>query len=700
MGMSRRNFICSAAAIAAAGGLHRPAWSDTRVWSPPPVHKIKVIENTWIPMPDGIELAARIQMPEDAGTTPVGAILEYLPYSKRKGYRRVDDRTAAWLVPRGFAFVRVDVRGTGESGGIIRNEYDLPEQADAAPLIRWIAQQPWCNGKVGMRGISYGAINGFQAAAKGIPELQAIVASMGTENGYTDDVHTLGGCVINENVIWGTIWKQIMLDPPDPELVGERWRAMWLERLRAQGPLVAEWMRHQLVDQYWRDRILTDYSKVKCAVYAVGGQTDSYINTAPRTLERLSCPRKGIVGPWGHDWPNDGSPGPSIDWAVEETRWWDYWLNGNDNGIMAEPMLRTYVADGTVAQHYPGDIPGRWVAEERWPAPSIENRRLFASPGNTLEPGAPAPGRLAVPGNPFIGTAIPLLSPIDMGSQAPTEQSLDDRLSLVFESAPLEADIDIVGRPVLRVSFVADKPVAKFSVRLNEIAPDGRAWLLSYGVLNLAHNADHTAWAPLVPGQEQRRDVQLNYISRRVRKGWRLRISVSQSHWPIVWPAPEAVDLQLLAGPTAVDVPVRPRRRHESLMPLETISENRKAAAAAGHDGFEPLVKFEGAEGSRRASLASAAPLELHPLEAIGMRRGQGLSVEASIREDDLNSYRIAFTSENGCERDGWNASVKLGTTMTSTPADFLVEESLEAWHNGEKIHEARWSNRVPRDGN
>ncbi|MCZ8132694.1 MAG: CocE/NonD family hydrolase [Steroidobacteraceae bacterium] len=700
MKSSRRDFIRSAAAAAAVAGWYRPAWSATPVRAPAPVHGIRTIENEWIPMPDGVRLAARIFMPEGALEAPVGAVLEYLPYSKRKGYRRVDDRTASWLVPRGFALVRVDVRGTGESGGIIQNEYDLPEQADAAPLIRWISRQPWCNGKVGMRGISYGSINSFQAAAKGIPELQAIVASMGTENGYTDDVHTLGGCVINEKVVWGTIWKQIMISPPDPELVGERWREIWLERLRAQVPLVSEWMRHQLVDQYWRDRILTDYSKVKCAVYVIGGQTDSYINTVPRTLERLSCPRKGIVGPWGHDWPNEGDPGPSIDWAVEESRWWDYWLNGNDNGIMSEPMLRTYVADGMVRQHHPNDIPGRWVAEERWPSPSIQTRRLYASPGNALQASAPAPARLAVPGELAIGTAIPLLSPIDMAQQAPTEQSVDDRLSLVFESAPLESDIDIVGRPVLRLSFVADKPIAKLAVRLNEVAPDGRSWLLTYGARNLAHNSDHTAYVPIVPGREQAQDVPLNYISRRVRKGWRLRLSISQSQWPIVWPVPEAVALQLVAGPTAIDIPVRPTPSRELPMPIRTLGDDKKPAANPGHDGFEPIVKFEGPAGSRRASFASASPLELSPLAAIRMRIGSGLSVEASIREDEVNSYRIAFTSENAAERDGWKAAAKVATTMTSTPTHFVVEESIEAWHDGEKIHEARWSNRIRRDGN
>lgn len=696
---SRRDFIGSAAAAAALAGWHKPAWSSTRVWSPLPVHKIKTIENEWIPMPDGIRLAARIFLPEGAPGRPVGAVLEYLPYSKRKGYRRVDDKTASWLVTRGFAFVRVDVRGTGESGGLIFNEYDLPEQADAEPIIRWIARQPWCNGKVGMRGISYGSITSFQAAAKGIPELKAIAAAMGTENGYTDDVHTLGGCVINEKVVWGTMWKQIMIDPPDPELVGESWREMWLVRLRAQGPVVSEWMRHQLVDQYWRDRITTDYSKIKCAVYVIGGLEDSYINTVPRTLERLSCPRKGIVGSWGHDWPQDGDPGPRLDWAVEETRWWDYWLNSNDNGIMDEPMLRSFIADATVAQSYPADIPGRWVAEKRWPSPSITARRLHLTSGKTLQDAAPPPARVAVPAALTIGGCIPILSPTDMSSMAPTEQSDDDKLSLVFDSEPLTADIDIVGRPTLRLVFVADKPIAKVAVRLNEVAPDGRSWLLSYGVRNLAHNADHTAWTPLVAGAEQAQDILLNFTSRRVKKGSRLRLSVSQSQWPIVWPAPEAVTLQVVAGATSVDIPVRAARKRELPMPVKVLPDT-SGKKPAPVDPAMRMVSYEGPTASRRASFGATFPVELRPIEAIAMRRGSGLAVEATIAEGDVNSYRIAFTSENVSERDGWKAAAKVATTMTSTPTHFIIEESIEAWHDGERIHEARWRHRVRRDGN
>jgi len=699
MAPSRREFIDASLAALAVAGWHRPAWSTTQVWAPPPVHRIKIIENEWIPMPDGVRLAARIFLPEGAGQAPVGAVLEYLPYSKRKGYRRVDDRTAAWLVARGFALVRVDVRGTGESEGIIVNEYDLPEQDDTAPVIRWMARQPWCNGKVGMRGISYGAIVAFQAAAKGIPELKAIAAAMGTENGYTDDVHTLGGCVINEKVVWGTLWKQIMVDPPDPELVGARWREMWLERLRAQLPLVSEWMRHQLVDQYWRDRILTDYSAVKCAVYAIGGLADSYINTVPRTLERLSCPRKGLVGPWGHDWPQDGDPGPRLDWAVEETRWWDYWLNGHDNGIMQEPMLRSFVAETSVAQRYPAEITGRWIAEETWPAPSIASQRLHVAPANRLQAAAPPSQRIEVPAALTIGGCIPILSPTDMASMAPTEQSADDERSLVFDSEPLTAALDIIGQPILRLRFSADKPIAKLAVRLNEITADGRSWLLTYGVRNLAHNADHTAWTPLTAGAEQTLDLPLNFTARRVGQGSRLRLSISQSQWPMVWPAPQTVSLQVVAGATSIDVPVRSPRARELPLPVKVLADSTGKTPAAADPAMR-MVQYSGPAASRRAEFSASFPVELRTLDAIAMRTGSGFAFEASMVEGDANSYRITFTAERVSERDGWKTAAKVATTMSSTPTHFVIEERLEAWHNGEQIHAARWSNRIRRDGN
>ncbi|MFM8518583.1 MAG: CocE/NonD family hydrolase [Nevskiaceae bacterium] len=697
---SRREFIATVGSQAAIGGWYRPIWGSDKVWVPPATRRPQVIENEWIPMPDGMRLAARIVLPEDAASRPVGAVLEYVAYGKRMGTRRGDDATAAWLVPRGFALVRVDVRGSGESEGLLRDEYDLPEQADAAPIIRWISQQPWCNGKVGMRGWSYGAFTALQAAAKRIPELVAIVPAVGTENGYIDDVHLMNGCVINDQVVWGAIWKATMIKPPDPQIVGERWRSMWLERLDAQIPLVSEWLRHQLIDDYWRSRILLDYSKIQCAVYANGGVMDSYVNAVPRLLERLSCPRKGLIGPWGHAFPERGLPGPRLDWAVEECRWWDHWLNSHDTGLMAEPMLRTYLADSAVAQSYPGDTPGRWVAEQSWPSAKTRAMRLFPSPDRSLRRSRAAAAKIEVPPHVTVGGCIPLLSPSDMAVNGPTEQSRDDALSLLFETAPLKDDLAIVGNPLLELRVEADRPIAKLAARLNEVTPDGRSWLLSYGVVNLAHSADHTTVVPIEPGVPRDAQITFNYVSRRLHKGSRIRISISQAQWPIMWPSPEAVKLALLLGGTALVLPVRPRPATEAFMPIPVIRD-----AKGGQQvelGAKPVeIAIDGPPQTRRVRLRTALTPSANRMKDIDLLNyGNAVAFDASMTEGEVNSYRMRLTSSRTVERPDWKVTVAADATMTSTPTHFIGDEGIEASLNDEKVFARRWFNRIPREGN
>ena len=123
------------------------------------------LENEWITLSDGTRLAARIWMPEDAEGEPVPAVLEYLPYRKRDGTCLRDESTYPIFASAGIAGVRVDIRGSGESDGVIDGEYTSRELSDACEVIAWIAKQPWSNGNVGMMGISWGGFNCLQVAA-------------------------------------------------------------------------------------------------------------------------------------------------------------------------------------------------------------------------------------------------------------------------------------------------------------------------------------------------------------------------------------------------------------------------------------------------------------------------------------------------------------------------------------------------------
>lgn len=233
---------------------------------------VREIMTQWIPMPDGRRLAARIWLPEDAERDPVPAVLEYLPYRRRDGTTYRDSTTQPYLAGHGYAAVRVDIRGTGDSEGIMLDEYDLPEQQDGAETVQWLAKQPWCNGNVGIWGISWGGINALQIAALAPPALKAIMPMGFIDDRYNGDCHFMGGCLLEGNMSWGHTLLAGIGRPPDPEVVGESWRRQWLERLENLTPPMATWLKHQRRDGYWKaGSVCEDYGRIKAAVYAISG---------------------------------------------------------------------------------------------------------------------------------------------------------------------------------------------------------------------------------------------------------------------------------------------------------------------------------------------------------------------------------------------------------------------------------------------
>ncbi|MGQ0603823.1 MAG: CocE/NonD family hydrolase, partial [Anaerolineales bacterium] len=347
---------------------------------PRPIH---VIEHVWIPMSDGARLAARIWLPEDAEHNPVPAILEYIPYRKNDATALFDSTRHPYFAGHGYAAVRVDMRGSGDSDGILYDEYLPQEQLDAVEVIAWLAQQPWCTGSVGMMGISWGGFNSLQVAARRPLALKAIITVCSTDDRYADDVHFMGGCVLASDMLW---WASTMFAynarPPDPKFVGEGWRAQWLARMEKTPPFVEAWLTHQRRDAFWKQgSVCEKYSDITCAVYAVGGWTDGYTNAIPRLLEGLSCPRKGLIGPWAHAYPELAEPGPAIGFLQEAVRWWDHWLKGVDTGVMDEPMLRAWMMESVPPSANHREWPGRWVAEPEWPSAHITPQAYILDDG-------------------------------------------------------------------------------------------------------------------------------------------------------------------------------------------------------------------------------------------------------------------------------------------------------------------------------
>ena len=279
-------------------------------------------------MLDGCRLAARIWLPENAEQQPVPAILEYIPYRKNDGTALRDSLYHPYFAGHGYAAMRVDMRGSGDSEGVMLDEYLQQELDDAVSVIAWLAQQPWCDGSVGMMGKSWGGFNSLQVAALQPRELKAIITVCSSDDRYADDVHYKGGCVLTTDMLgWSTTMLAWNARPPDPDVLGENWRKSWLERLEQTPLLVRQWLNHPHRDDYWKHgSIREDFSKVQCAVYAVGGWADPYSNAIPRMLSGLTCPRKALIGPWAHEYPQRALPGPQIGFVQECLRWWDYWL--------------------------------------------------------------------------------------------------------------------------------------------------------------------------------------------------------------------------------------------------------------------------------------------------------------------------------------------------------------------------------------
>ena len=632
---------------------------------------MKEIENAWIPLADGTRLAVRLWLPDDAEGHPVPALLEYLPYRKRDGTAERDSLTHPWYAAHGYACARVDIRGSGESEGVLTDEYSQQELDDALEVIAWLAAQPWCSGSVGMFGISWGGFNALQVAALRPPALKAIVTLCSTDDRYADDVHYMGGAKLNAGFGWASFIFSDICHPPDPALVGERWRAMWLERLAALPLFLERWLRHQHRDGYWRHgSVCEDFAAIQIPVYAIGGWTDGYTNAIPRLLEHLAVPRKGLIGPWAHAYPHFALPGPQIGYLQDTLRWWDHWLKGDDTGVMDEPMLHAWMTDSVKPASHHETLPGRWVAEPTWPPPSRETRPLFLTDdGLSVEPGALVGRGICTPLS--LGRKSGSWCPFGRGEDQAGDQRDDDAVSVVFDSGELDETVEILGAPVLTLEIACDKPVATLVARLCDLRPDGESLRVSFGVLNLTHRDSHAEPSPLVPSQRYRVQIKLNDAGASFPAGHRLRLALSTTYWPMVWPAPETATVTILGG--TLELPGRP------LLPV---------------DPLQPMPRAETAPPER--------PRQVRPgvmrFDRIGLEVGNEWTFRHDIRDDDPLSALAEMRRTMTVARENWRVRIETSMRMTCSREAFRLEASMRAFEGDQEVTTRRWDQSIPRD--
>jgi uncharacterized protein len=431
-------------------------------------------QQVWIPMEDGVRLAASLWLPEGGRAAPV--VLEALPYRK-------DDATASYRPEyerlcgaHGYAVARVDLRGTGSSEGVATDEYPASEQDDLCQVIGWLADQPWSTGAVGMYGTSYSGFNSLQVAAERPPALKAVVAIYASDDRYTDDVHYTGGAVkLLDLVDYPLSMVALNALPPVPAIAGPDWRERWRERVERLEPWLLRWLEEQADGPYWRQgSVRPAYERIACPAMLVAGWADGYRNATFRVLERLQAPARLLFGPWSHMATDSSLPGPRIDLVPEMVRWWDRWLRGERNGVDEAPPVTVFVRHATRPAPDLDEHAGVWRDEPTWPPERATTLTLALKEATT----GPAVDRLEV--RPDVGSAAWISCAGHLPFGQPGDQRSDDAWSLTYDWE-LDRELEVLGHPRLAVRVGASAPVAFLSAKLCDVFPDGTSALVARG---------------------------------------------------------------------------------------------------------------------------------------------------------------------------------------------------------------------------
>jgi len=660
---------------------------------------IRTLDPVFIPMRDGTRLAATIWLPDDAAEKPVPAILEHIPYRRRDGTVFRDMKMHPYIAGHGFACCRVDIRGSGDSEGLLADEYTAQEQDDGCDIIAWLAAQPWCTGSVGMTGISWGGFNALQVATRQPPALKAIIALCCSDDRYADDVHYFGGNLLTEDGMWSSFILGLGALPPDPQIVGDRWRALWQERLEATTCWSDTWMRHQRRDAYWRQgSVCEDFSQVKIPVYAISGWDDTYFNAVPRLMEGLTGPRKGLIGPWTHAYPFLGEPGPAIHYLKEAIRWWRHWLYGADTGIMDEPAYTVLIKDPHRPAHFYADHPGRWVQEAAWPSPNVSNKLLFLNAG-TLGESAATQSETMVLRSPVTaghdcgryggyGGTVP-----DMAG----DQRREDGLGLCFDTRPITEEFDLLGAPAVTLELRSDAPQATIIARLCEVMPDGTSTLVTWGALNLLQRNGHAEPTALIPGELVTARLTLNHCGRRFGRGNRLRLVLSNQHWPVLWPAPAMPTFEIEPGACRLALPVRAPQPEDGTFDFaeaEIAPPVAMETITAEHNCRALHIDV----GARIETLTLTGDYGRQRLLDRGIDTWAKVVDQMSITEDDPLSARLDTGWVLGFKSGDCDVETTSRVVVTSTATQFRLEWRLEAREQGVAVFEREGETWIDRD--
>ncbi len=683
-------------------GFARAAGQDEPAGKPvvlPPKYKVRVERFVQVPVRDGVKLAADLIRPDVEGKFP--AIIEYIPYRKDDATFGIND-AHHYFAERGFIGVRLDVRGTGSSEGVNTDEYMPVEQTDGFDSIEWIARQPWCNGKVGMFGTSYGGFTCVQVAMHRPPSLKAIVPMYATDDRYTDDCHyTPGGNMRMYYDVGSYGGNMVAMNalPPVQEFVGDKWAEMWKDRLEKNQPYLSTWMKHQVDGPYWRGASLRPgYDRIQCPVFLIAGWRDGYSNTMLRMYANLKVPTRLLMGPWVHQRPNVSVPGPRIDHLNEVARFFAYWLRDEDTGFMKEPAVNVYMQEYVKPDRTFDISPGHWRNEPGFPAPGTREMVFHLHEGGMLSAKPQAKPRQpsdAFQYLPTVGLSNGFWSGGGITFYLPDDQRADEAYSLLYTTPPFEKDVQILGWPKVILHSASSGRVATFVAKLADVAPDGSSCLIVDGSLNGTRRKSLTDPEPMEPGEVYELDVPMNPIGWVIKASHRLRLAVSSSDFPNLWPTPERARNQIYRG-----------GRHPSRIILPIVSP-----AKLEPPSFlpPPLLKSYGKTHSRPSrqemrhdQIAGTSSIVHEAFYQRLLPDGQGsITSDQKFRctasTKDPAQASIIGIHKFTLQRENETCEVVGESSIRATATTFIITINLIVTRNGQPFFQKKWMTTEPR---
>ena len=251
----------------------------------------------------------------------------------------------------------------------------------------------------------------------------------------------------------------------------------------------------------------------------------------------------------------------------------------------------------------------------------------------------------------------------------------------------------------MELDLSVDRPTAFVCVRLNDVKPDGSSTRVAYAVMNLTHRNGHHKVQKLVPGKRYRVNFQLSDAAYSFVRGHRLRVAISTTYWPMIWPSPEPVELTVHTKDSSIELPVRPSRGGPKLKPFLAAEEgppmptsvlsNAPSKNVISRDILSGRVEVYSERG------ADGIVIEEHNLE-VG---GRSTTERMSIVEGDPLSAETEMKVGNHIKRDGFEIEVFARTHLASTKDRFLLTADLDVYESKERVLSKRWSVPIPRNG-